>query len=84
MPVSLKNIAEVLNLSKTTVFWILSGKGEERRFSQKAIDWVMRFAKGVNYQPNLLARSLSLGHTDTIGLIYTLAVTFYPVYEKSN
>ncbi len=28
MKVSLKNIAEALNLSKATVSWILSGQGE--------------------------------------------------------
>lgn len=78
MSVSLKDIAQTLNLSKTAVSWILSGKGRERRFSQETIDRVLKHAKEINYQPNLLARSLSLGYTDTIGLIIpALGDTFY-------
>ncbi len=78
MSVSLKDIAQTLNLSKTAVSWILSGKGKERRFSQETIDRVLKYAKEINYQPNLLARSLSLGYTDTIGLIIpALGDTFF-------
>jgi LacI family transcriptional regulator len=78
MSVSLKDIAQSLHLSKTTVSWILSGKGKERRISQATIDLVMAFAQQVNYRPNLLARSLSVGFTDTIGLIIpAIGDTFY-------
>ena len=78
MTISLKDIAQQLNLSKTAVSWILSGKGRERRFSQATIDRVLQYAKDFNYQPNLLARSLSLGYTDTIGLIIpALGDTYY-------
>ena len=78
MTVSLKDIAQTLNLSKTAVSWILAGKGKERRFSQATINRVLQYAKEINYQPNLLARSLSLGYTDTIGLIIpALGDTYY-------
>jgi len=74
----MKDIAEDLNLSKTTISWILSGKGEERGFSEETIKLVKDYAKKVNYQPNLLARSLSLGTTNTIGLIIPfIGDTFY-------
>ena len=33
MKSSLKDIAEVLNVSKTTVSWVLGGKGDERGIS---------------------------------------------------
>lgn len=78
MLISMKDIAEALNLSKTTVSWILSGKGKERGFSEETIKLVTDYAKKVNYRPNLLARSLSLGTTNTIGLIVPfIGDTFY-------
>lgn len=78
MKVSIKNIAEALKLSKATVSWILSGQGEERGFSEATIKRVKQYAESVNYRPNLLARSLSLGTTNTIGLIIPfIDDTFY-------
>ncbi|MDY3069976.1 MAG: LacI family DNA-binding transcriptional regulator [Parabacteroides sp.] len=78
MKVSLKDIAEALNLSKATVSWILSGQGESKGFSEKTIKRVKEYADLVNYRPNLLARSLSLGTSNTIGLIIPfLGDTFY-------
>lgn len=78
MKVSLKDIAEALNLSKATVSWILSGQGESKGFSEKTIKRVKEYAESVNYRPNLLARSLSLGTSNTIGLIIPfLGDTFY-------
>jgi len=78
MLISMKHIAEALNLSKTTVSWILSGKGEAKGFSEETIKLVKDYAEKVNYRPNLLARSLSLGTTNTIGLIVPfIGDTFY-------
>lgn len=78
MLISMKDIAEALNLSKTTVSWILSGKGKDKGFSDETIKLVKDYAKKVNYSPNLLARSLSLGTTNTIGLIVPfIGDTFY-------
>jgi LacI family transcriptional regulator len=78
MSVSLKNIADELGLSKATVSWILSGQGERKGFSSATIKRVKAYADSVNYQPNLLARSLSLGKTQTIGLIIPyIDDTFY-------
>jgi len=69
MAISLKNIAQALNLSKTTVSWILSGQGETKGFSKSTIKLVKQYAVKVNYRPNRLARSLSTGSTYTLGLI---------------
>ena len=78
MDVSLKTIAEELSLSKATVSWILSGQGEERGFSAATIKRVREYAESVGYKPNLIARSLSMGHTKTIGLIIpAIADTYY-------
>lgn len=67
--ISLKDIAAEVNLSKTTVSFILNGKGEENNISQETIRKVLETAKRLNYQPNYLAKSLSIGKSNTIGLI---------------
>lgn len=69
MGVSIKDIATALNLSKATVSWILSGQGKAKGFSPKTIKRVEEYASSVNYRPNLVARSLSLGFSKTLGLI---------------
>lgn len=69
MGASLKSIADDLGLSKATVSWILSGQGEEKGFSSSTIKQVKDYSKKVGYRPNLIARSLSIGYTNTIALI---------------
>lgn len=69
MYASLKDIANALNLSTTTVSWVLSGKSEEKGISVATRDRVKECAKELNYQPNLLARSLHDGRSNTLGLI---------------
>lgn len=69
MSVSIKDIANALNLSKATVSWILSGQGKSKGFSENTIKRVKEYAESVNYRPNLVARSLSLGFSKTLGLV---------------
>ncbi|MFR4237523.1 MAG: LacI family DNA-binding transcriptional regulator [Alistipes onderdonkii] len=66
MSASLKDIASALNLSKTTVSWVLSGRAEEKGISPATRQRVLRYATDLDYQPNLLARSLNTGTTGTI------------------
>lgn len=78
MGVLLKDVAKALNLSKATVSWILSGKGEEKGFSDATIKLVKESAARMGYSPNLLARSLSVGSTHVIALIIpAIGDTFY-------
>lgn len=78
MKASLKDIAESLNLSKTTVSWVLSGRGSEKGISEATQQRVIGCAKKLNYQPNLLARSLNTGVSGTIGLILpSISDSFY-------
>lgn len=75
---SIKDIAAELHLSKATISWILSGQGEAKGFSKATIKRVKEYAESVNYRPNLLARSLSKGASNTIGLIIPfINDTFY-------
>jgi len=66
---SLADIAQSLNVSKTLVSMVLNGRGEENGISKDTREKVIARAKELNYQPNMLARSLRLGKTNTIGLI---------------
>lgn len=69
MGVSLKDIAERLQLSKTTVSWVLSGQGSKKGISDETQKRVFSCAHELSYEPNLLARSLNTGISKTIGLI---------------
>lgn len=69
MSVSIKDMAAALGLSKATISWILSGQGETKGFSAATIKRVKDYAELVNYRPNLVARSLSLGVSKTLGLV---------------
>lgn len=65
----LKDIAEALNLSKTAVSMVLNNKGDENKISKETQQRVWAFARAHHYQPNQMARGLSLGKSETIGLI---------------
>jgi len=78
MKTSLKNIADTLKLSKTTVSWVLSGVGDKKGISKETQQRVLKCAKELNYEPNLLARGLNTGLSGTIGLILpSISDTFY-------
>jgi len=67
--VSIKDIANEIGTSITTVSLILNGKGEERKISKSLIEKVLKVVEEKNYQPNLLAKSLRTGKTNTIALM---------------
>lgn len=69
MKITIKDISRELNLSKTTVSFVLSGNGTAMGISEKTQNRVLQYAKEMGYQPNLLARSLYSGRTNTIGVI---------------
>ena len=65
----LKDIAEDLNVSKTTVSLVLNNKGDENKISKATQQRIFAYAEKHNYVPNQLARGLSRGISETIGLI---------------
>ena len=65
----LKDIAKDLNVSKTAVSLVLNNKGDENKISQATQQMIIAYAKEHNYVPNQLARGLSRGRSETIGLI---------------
>jgi len=75
---SLKEIAKELNLSKTTVSWVLSGQAQLKGITEATANKVIEYVAKTNYQPNLIARSLNTGETKTIGLILpSISDSFY-------
>jgi len=66
---SIIDIAKQLQLSQSTVSFILNGKSKEKRISDQTTQKVLKFIDEVGYKPNLLARSFRTGKTNTIGLM---------------
>lgn len=67
--VSIKQLAEILKISPSTVSFVLNGRAEEMRISEELAKKVKRKAEELNYTPNMNARSLRTHRTKTIGLI---------------
>lgn len=67
--VSIRDIAQQLNISITTVSFIINGKAKEKRISDDLIKKVEKLVKEVDYKPNQLALSLRTGKTRIIGLM---------------
>ncbi|MFT3978889.1 MAG: substrate-binding domain-containing protein [Ferruginibacter sp.] len=66
---SIIDIARQLNVSATTVSFILNGKSKEKRISQEMTEKVMKHVEEIGYKPNLLARSFRTGKSNIIGLM---------------
>jgi LacI family transcriptional regulator len=76
--VSLNDIAKKIGVSKTLVSMVLNNKADENGISKDTQKKVLKIAKDMHYKPNLMARGLRMGRTDTIGLIVSdIANPFY-------
>ena len=67
--VSLKDLARHVGVSTALVSYALNGKQKEGRVSDEMVKKILKAAHELNYQPNLIAKSLKMGKTKTIGLI---------------
>ncbi len=67
--VSIADIADRLGVSKTLVSMVLNGKDKEYRISEEVCKKVLKLAEELNYRPNVIAKGLRTGKTQTIGLI---------------
>ncbi|MDB5229409.1 MAG: Transcriptional regulator, LacI family [Chitinophagaceae bacterium] len=63
------DIAKELNISPTSVSFILNGKAEEKRITKELAKKVLKYAKDHGYVTNYLAKSLRTGKSNVIGLI---------------
>ena len=67
--ITLQDIASQLNISKATISIVLNGHGDEKRVSKATQERIIQFARENNYKANHLARGLSLGKSEMIGLV---------------
>nr|WP_086939774.1 catabolite repressor/activator [Thaumasiovibrio occultus] len=65
----LDEIARLAGVSKTTASYVINGKAEQYRISQKTQDKVMAVVEAHNYRPNHAASSLRAGSSRSFGLI---------------
>jgi LacI family transcriptional regulator len=81
---SLADIADSLNISKSTVSFVLNGKGKQFNISAKTQQLIVDKANELNYVPNYFAKSLREGKTHTIGLVLAdISNPFYSELSKS-
>lgn len=66
---SIKDIQKITGFSYSTISRVLNGKAKEFRISDETCGAILEAAEKLNYRPNILARSLRLRKTTTIGLI---------------
>lgn len=67
--ISMDDIARDLQISKSTISFIINGKAKEMRISDKLATKVLDYVKEKNYNRNALAQSLRTGKSKIIGLI---------------
>ena len=82
--ITLKSIADHLNVSVTTVSRVLNGKSDTYRISKETRKRILIAAKELNYSPNQLARGLRLQKSHTIGyIIPDISNPFFSSIAKS-
>ncbi|HQA00291.1 MAG TPA: LacI family DNA-binding transcriptional regulator, partial [Phycisphaerae bacterium] len=64
-------IAAQLDLSRTTVSAVLSGRAERHRIAERTIQRVMSAARELNYRPNAAARQLAGKRSNSVGVLVT-------------
>ena len=67
--IALKDVAQHIGVSAALVSYVLNGKEKEARVGADMAKKIRKAAAELNYQPNLIAKSLKMGKTKTIGLI---------------
>lgn len=88
--VSIKDIAQKAGVSIATVSLVLNDKNKKGRVSRDKAEEIKKIAKEMNYQPNVVARSLQSGRSQTIGLLvadisnpFFASLAFY-IQERSE
>jgi len=66
---SIHDIAKKLNVSATTISFVLNGKAEEKRISGDVKKKVLDYVNQVGYRLNPIAKSLRTGKTYIIGML---------------
>jgi len=67
--VSIKDIALEVGVSTTLVSFVLNGKAKQMRVGDEVAARIEETAGKMGYQPNLMAKGLRIGKSQTIGLV---------------
>jgi len=68
--VTMKQVAACAGVSIAAVSKVLHGRGDNVRVSESTAEAIRKAAAELNYTPNLLARSLRMSRTNTVGLVF--------------
>lgn len=68
-PVSLRSLAEYLDLSPATISVVMNNSPAAKAIPQRTKDRVLQAARKLEYRPNFFARSLSLKRGFTVGVL---------------
>ncbi len=66
---SIHDVAKELQVSATTLSFVLNNKGKEKRISDEVIRKIEDYVIKTGYKPSFIGKSLRTGKTKTIGLI---------------
>lgn len=80
--VQIKQIAERLNISPSTVSVVLSGKGDEMRISKATQEIVQKMAQEMNYHPNVYARRLRNADTQKSHFVIAIFMNIRTTGER--
>lgn len=67
--ISIYDIARHLNISTTTISFVLNGKGTERRISAAVQQKILDYVQSIDYKPNAVAQSLRTGKSRIIAML---------------
>jgi DNA-binding LacI/PurR family transcriptional regulator len=71
-----KDLARLAGVSAGTVSNVISGSVQ---VSDRAREKVLKAVRALNYQPNLIARSLKTNRTNTLGIVVPdIVIPFFP------
>lgn len=75
---NINDLAKELGVSKTTISFVINGKGDEKNISKKTQKRIFNFIEEHGYKPNIMAQSLKSGKTYTIAyLVPDIANPFF-------
>lgn len=77
---SINDIAKSSGVSKTTVSFVINGKGDEKSISKKTQQRIFDCIDELGYQPNFMAQNLKRGKTQTI--VYLVPDIANPFFAK--
>lgn len=66
----MRELAEILGISRTSVSLVLQGKGDAYRISKETQKRILEKADELDFRPNYFASALNKGRTGVIGVIF--------------